>query len=135
MFPFDKMKSAVVEITRGAAEFFSRVVPLLDGRQKRPMRGAAAELGGRGGRIAVADAAGVVAAALAETDPLGVAGGRARANLRRGGLRCDHGDSARNGIGVGWPVRSDVAEVLVQCTDMAAVQDARSRLHSESRCA
>lgn len=49
-----------MEITRaGLAEFFARVVPLLDERQKRLVLGATAELLGRGGRTTVADAAGV----------------------------------------------------------------------------
>lgn len=49
-----------MEVTReGLTEFFSRVVPLLDERQKRLVLGAAAELLGRGGRTAVAEAAGV----------------------------------------------------------------------------
>jgi transposase len=40
-------------------EFFSRVLPLLDERQKRLILGAAASMLGRGGRTAVAEAAGV----------------------------------------------------------------------------
>jgi hypothetical protein len=41
------------------AEFFSRVLPLLDERQKRLVLGATAELLGRGGKTAVSQAAGV----------------------------------------------------------------------------
>ena len=49
-----------MEVTaEGLAEFFARVVPLLDERQKRLVLGAAAEMLGRGGRVVVADAAGV----------------------------------------------------------------------------